>query len=234
MRLEERVSERTRIARELHDTLLQSFQGLLLKFQVVSDRLAAGPAKQDLERAINDAAEAITEGRDAVQDLRSSTATTNDLAGAISALGQELAINQTSNGSPLFHVEVEGTPRNLHPILRDEVYRIAAEALRNAFRHAQARRIESEILYQERQLRLRVRDDGKGLDPAVLRGEGRPGHFGLRGMRERAALIGARLDVWSKLHSGTEIELTVPASRAYATSGAAGAPGKSESDGGPP
>ena len=234
MRLEERVSERTRIARELHDTLLQSFQGLLLKFQVVSDRLADGPAKQDLERAINDAAEAITEGRDAVQDLRSSTATTNDLAGAISALGQELATNQTSNGSPLFHVEVEGTPRNLHPILRDEVYRIAAEALRNAFRHAQARRIESEILYQERQLRLRVRDDGKGLDPAVLRGEGRPGHFGLRGMRERAALIGARLDVWSKLHSGTEIELTVPASRAYATSGAAGAPGKSESDGGPP
>jgi len=119
---------------------------------------------------------------------------------------------------------VEGTPRNLHPILRDEVYRIAAEALRNAFRHAQARRIESEILYQERQLRLRVRDDGKGLDPAVLRGEGRPGHFGLHGMRERATLIGARLDVWSKLHSGTEVELTVPASRAYATSRAAGAP----------
>jgi len=131
-------------------------------------------------------------------------------------------------------VEVEGTPRNLHPILRDEVYRIAAEALRNAFRHAEARRIESEILYEERQLRLRVRDDGKGLDPALLRGEGRPGHWGLRGMRERATLIGARLDVWSNVHSGTEIELTIPASRAYATSGAAGAPGKSESDGVPP
>ena len=232
--LEARVNERTRIARELHDTLLQSFQGLLLKFQVVSDRLADGPAKQDLESAINDAAEAITEGRDAVQDLRLSTVTTNDLAGAISALGQELATNQTSNGSPLFHVEVEGTPRNLHPILRDEVYRIAAEALRNAFRHAQARRIESEILYEERQLRLRVRDDGKGLDPALLRGEGRPGHYGLRGMRERATLIGARLEVWSKLHSGTEVELTVPASRAYAASRAASAPRKSECDGGPP
>jgi signal transduction histidine kinase/ligand-binding sensor domain-containing protein len=229
--LEARVNERTRIARELHDTLLQSFQGLLLKFQVASDLLAEGPAKQVLESAINDAAEAITEGRDAVQDLRSSTVT-NDLDRALSALGQELAANQTSNGSPFFRVEVEGTPRHLHPLLRDEVYRIAAEALRNAFRHAEARHIESEILYEERQLRLRVRDDGKGLDPAVLRGEGRPGHFGLLGMRERATLIGARLDVWSKLHSGTEIELTVPASRAYATSRAAG--GSSESDGGRP
>ena len=226
MRLEARVSERTRIARELHDTLLQSFQGLLLKFQVVSDLLPERPveAKKTLDSAVDQAAAAITEGRDAVQDLRSSTLVTNDLDRAISALGQELAANQAGNGSASFRVEVEGTPRNLHPLLRDEVYRIAAEALRNAFRHAQARRIESEILYEERQLRLRVRDDGKGLDPAVLRGEGRPGHFGLHGMRERATLIGARLDVWSKLHSGTEVELTVPASRAYATSRAAGAP----------
>ena len=232
--LEARVNERTRIARELHDTLLQSFQGLLLKLQVVSDLLADGPAKQDLESVINDAAEAITEGRDAVQDLRSSPVVTDDLDRAISVLGQELAANQTGNGSPLFRVEVEGTPRSLHPLLRDEIYRIAAEALRNAFLHAKARRIESEILYEERQLRLRVRDDGKGLDPAVLRGEGRPGHWGLGGMRERATLIGARLDVWSKVDSGTEVELTVPASRAYATSGARGAHGKSESDGGPP
>ena len=234
MRLEERVSERTRIARELHDTLLQSFQGLLLKFQVVSDLLPERPveAKETLDSAVDQAAAAITEGRDAVQDLRSSTLVTNDLAGAISALGQELAANQAGNGSASFRVEVEGTPRDLHPLLRDEVYRIAAEALRNAFRHAKARHIESEILYEERQLRLRVRDDGNGLDPAVVRGEGRPGHFGLHGMRERATLIGARLDVWSKLHSGTEVELTVPASRAFASSQAAG--GSSESDGGPP
>jgi signal transduction histidine kinase/ligand-binding sensor domain-containing protein len=220
--LEARVNEQTRIARELHDTLLQSFQGLLLKFQVVSDLLAESPAKHLLESAINDAAEAITEGRDAVQDLRSSTVVTNELHAAISALGQELAANQAGSGSALFRLEVEGTPRDLHPILRDEIYRIAAEALRNAFRHSEARRIESEILYEERQLRLRVRDDGKGLDPAVLRGEGRPGHYGLGGMRERATLIGARLDVWSKGDSGTEVELTVPASRAYATPRVAG------------
>jgi len=113
---------------------------------------------------------------------------------------------------------VEGTPRDLHPILRDEVYRIAAEAMRNAFRHAQARQIEVEIQYEERQLRLRVRDDGKGVDPKLLDDEGRPGHWGLHGMHERAKLVGAHLDVWSKLDSGTEVELSIPASIAYATS----------------
>ena len=113
---------------------------------------------------------------------------------------------------------MEGTPRNLHPILRDEAYRIAAEALRNAFRHAQARQIEVEIRYDERQLRLRVRDDGKGVDPKLLREEGRPGHWGLNGMHERAKLVGAHLEVWSKLDSGTEVELSIPASIAYVTS----------------
>ena len=91
-------------------------------------------------------------------------------------------------------MQVEGTPRNLHPILRDEVYRIAGEALRNAFQHAQARQIEVEIRYDERQFRLRVRDDGKGIDPKVLNGDGRAGHFGLHGMRERAKLVGGQSD----------------------------------------
>src|SRR4029077_12381540 len=109
----------------------------------------------------------------------------------------------------------EGTTRELHPILRDEVYRIAGEALRNAFRHAQAQRIEVEIRYDERQLRLRVRDDGKGIDPKHLNEDGRPGHFGLRGMRERAKLMGGKLEVWSELGSGTEVELRISASRAY-------------------
>ena len=218
MRLEARVAERTRIARELHDTLLQSFHGLLLRFQTVSNLLPEGPTKQKLDSAIDQAAQAITEGRDAVQQLRSSTVVTNDLALAVSALGEELAAVGTHQNSAVFRVEVEGTPRNLHPILRDEVYRIAAEAMRNAFRHAQAREIEVEIRYDERQLRLRVRDDGRGVDPKLLNGEGRPGHWGLRAMHERARLVGAHLDVWSELDSGTEVELSVPASIAYATS----------------
>src|SRR5580704_2229739 len=220
MRLEERVNERTRIARDLHDTLLQSFHGLILRFQAATNLLPERPveAKQRFETAIDQAAQAITEGRDAVQGLRSSTVETNDLAMAISALGEELAADGTIADSALFRMAVEGTPRNLHPILRDEVYRIAGETLRNAFRHAQARQIEVEIHYDAQQFRLRVRDDGKGIDPEILGEQPRPGHFGLHGMRERAKIVGGQLDVWSELDSGTEVELSIPASRAYVTS----------------
>jgi len=115
-------------------------------------------------------------------------------------------------------VEVEGTPKNLHPIVRDEIYRVASEVLRNAFRHAEARQIEVEFRYDQRQLRLRVRDDGKGIDAKFLTAEGRAGHFGLHGMRERAKLMGGKLTVWTAAHSGTEIELILPAARAYAAS----------------
>jgi len=218
MRLEERVSERTRIARDLHDTLLQSFQGLMLHFQTGIDLLSVRPgeARKTLEIALDRADQAIAEGRDAVQGLRASTVETNDLASAVRILGEELRAEGINPNSALFEMEVEGTPRNLHPILRDEVYRIAGEALRNAFRHARAQRIEVEILYGERWLRLRVRDDGKGIDPKLLSGDGRAGHYGLHGMRERAKLVDGRLTVWSKLDSGTEVELSIPASTAYA------------------
>jgi len=113
---------------------------------------------------------------------------------------------------------VEGTPRTLHPIVRDEIYRIGSEALRNAFRHAEAKQIEVELRYEERQLRLRIRDDGKGIDPKFLTTEGRERHFGLHGMRERAKLIGGKLTVWTAPGSGTEIELDIPASRGYTAS----------------
>jgi signal transduction histidine kinase/ligand-binding sensor domain-containing protein len=216
MRLEERVGERTRIARDLHDTLLQSFHGLLLRFQTVSNLLPAGEPKQKLDSAIDQAAQAITEGRDAVQGLRSSTVETNDLALALNTLGKELAAGETNPNAAHFHVAVEGTPQNLHPILRDEVYRIGGEALRNAFKHAQAQGIEVEIRYDERQFRLRVRDDGKGIDAKLLNEDERPGRYGLRGMRERAELLGGKLTVWSKIDSGTEVELSIPATNAYA------------------
>jgi signal transduction histidine kinase len=222
MGLEARVNERTRIARELHDTLLQSLHGLMLRFQAASNLLPTRPdeAKHRLDTAIDRAAQAITEGRDAVHELRSSAAVTQDLAAAISALGKELVAEQTGQNLPDSRVQVEGTPRNLDPILRDEVYRIAAEALRNAFRHAQARRIEVEIRYDEQQLRVRVRDDGKGIDPKFLGEQERAGHWGLNGMRERAKAVGGNLAVWSQVDSGTEVELTIPASIAYAKTGA--------------
>jgi signal transduction histidine kinase len=220
MRLEERIGERTRIARDLHDTLLQGFHGLLLRFQTVYALLPGRPeeAKQSLASAIDQAAETITEGRDAVQDLRSSTVETNDLAVAIRALAEELSAGGTNPNATVFQIEVEGRPRNLHPLLRDEVYRIAAEALRNAFRHAQAGQIEVELQYDEMQLRLRIRDNGKGIEPKVLSEEGRAGHFGLHGMRERAKLAGGKLTVWSEHDSGTEVELVIPAATAYVTS----------------
>ena len=214
------MNERTRIARELHDTVLQTLHGLLMSFQRAANLLPERPveAKQRLEGAIDQAAQAITEGRDAVQGLRSSTVVTNDLALAIQTLGEELAAKQTTQNPPLFNVAVEGTLRDLNPILRDDVYRIAGEALRNAFHHAQARRIEVDIQYDERQLRLRVRDDGKGISAQLLSNKGRSGHWGLQGMRERAKLVGGHLEIWSELDSGTEIELSIPASIAYLTS----------------
>ena len=218
MTLEARVGERTRIARELHDTLLQSFHGLLLGFQTVFQLLPerAVDAKEKLGIAIEQAAKAITEGRDAVQGLRDSVIEGNDLAPAISILGEELATH-ANNSRPAFHVAVEGKSRDLHPILRDEVYKISAEALRNAFRHAQAGRVEVEIRYDTEQFRLRVRDDGKGMDPVILSAQGTEGHFGLSGMRERATIMGAKLTVWSEVGAGTEVELCIPASTAYAT-----------------
>jgi signal transduction histidine kinase len=212
VRLEERVTERTRIARELHDTLLQSFQGLMLRLQVVDDLLPEGKAKSQLEQTLQRADQAIAEGRTAVYDLRSSTTATNDLADVLKALGTEFA----APGGAAFRLEVDGAHRDLHPIVRDEIYRIAREGLRNAFGHAQARHIEAELAYSERAFRLRMRDDGKGIPPEVL-GEGRSGHYGLCGMRERAKQIGGKLEIWSRPGAGTEIDLSIAGSIAYLT-----------------
>jgi signal transduction histidine kinase/ligand-binding sensor domain-containing protein len=215
--LEERVGERTRIARELHDTLLQSFHGLLLRFQSASNLLPirAEEAKQRLDDAIEYAGKAITESRDAVHQLRASTVTTNDLASQIGVLAGELRSNHREGTAPEFSIQVEGTARDLHPIVRDEVYRVAAEALRNALKHSGAKRIEVEIRYGEQELRLRIRDDGRGIDPATLAQDHLAGHWGLSGMRERARLLSAKFEVWSQVDSGTEVELIIPAGVVY-------------------
>ena len=213
--LDARVAERTRIARDLHDTLLQRFHGLLLQFQAAFNLLPDRPreSKHVLARAIDQVAEAITEGRDTVQGLRTSALETNHLADALRALAEDLS---NENGDAVStHVEVHGTPQALHPLVRDETFRIAGEALRNAFRHADAKQIVVEIRYDARQLGVTVRDDGKGMDPEVLRKGGKEGHFGLSGMRERAELVGGRLAVRSSPETGTEVEFRVPGSQAY-------------------
>jgi signal transduction histidine kinase/ligand-binding sensor domain-containing protein len=215
-RLEERLTERTRIARELHDTLLQGFQGVLLKFQAVGFMLTDRPEVQEkLKSAIEQARAAITEGRDAVQGLRSSTMVANDLSRAITTFAHGLAADHTAQDYPEFRLYVEGKSKELPPLVRDEVYKIACESLRNAFGHAQAHRIEVQIRYGPGQFRLHIVDDGKGIDPAVLSAGGRAGHHGLPGLRERAQLAGGKLSVWSQIASGTEIELTIPAAIAY-------------------
>ena len=219
IRLEERVNERTRIARDLHDTMLQTFQGMLLKFYGLSVMLADRPeAQQKLEGLLEQGQQAINEGREAVLGLRSSTVIANDLARAFTKLGEELAAKQDGHNPAAFQVEVEGETRDLHPILRDEVYRIGCEALRNAFQHSGAARIEVGIHYDDRQFGVCVRDNGKGIDPKVLDGGGREGHYGLTGMHERAKLAGGRLVVRSRVNSGTEAEIIIPAARAYAKS----------------
>jgi signal transduction histidine kinase/ligand-binding sensor domain-containing protein len=218
--LEARVSERTRIARDLHDTMLQSFQGALLRFQSVSKVIKTRPdeASERLERALDQAEAAITEGRNAVQGLRASATTLNDLAKGIAAIGAELTSDPSAGNVPAINVEVDGRSRDLNPVVRDEAFRIAGEALRNAVKHAEARRVVVTIHYEPRQLRLVIHDDGKGIPSDTLARQRLAGHFGLPGMRERAAIVKGRLEVRSAIGFGTEIELRVPSAIAYSAS----------------
>src|SRR5580658_2217704 len=220
-RFDERLSERTRIARDLHDTLLQSFQASLIQMQRARNHFSRSTeeAIRTLDDAIGSAEHAIVEGRDAIQDLRLTVVPQSNLEHLLTVAGQELAKVQDATGTPaIFRVTVEGPHRSLSPILQDEVYRIGRELLRNAFRHSQASRIEAEIRYDKRKLRLRIRDDGKGVDQNIMAEGAKAGHWGLPGARERATRIGGRLDFWSEAGAGTEVELTVPASMAYAKS----------------
>jgi signal transduction histidine kinase/ligand-binding sensor domain-containing protein len=218
--IEARVSERTRIARELHDTLLQSLQALLFQYQAARNLFAAGSerAMQVLDASLDRTEQAIAESRDAIRDIRSDVVAQNALPELLTTAGSELAQSQADQDVPTFGLTVEGERRTLTPVIREETYRIALELLRNAFRHAKAHRIETEIRYDDDMLRLRIRDDGKGMDLKVLQGDG-SGHWGLRGIRERAQRIGAKLDVWSEAGAGAEFQLTVPGGIAYVGSG---------------
>ena len=217
-----RVGERTRIARELHDSLLQGVQGLMFRLQAVRELLPGHPseAMKVLETALERGDKVIVEGRDTISDLRQSTIGDSDIAQALTALGKELAAQSENGTAPCVRVLVEGKQRELNPVLRDEIYRIAREALRNAIRHAQAQKIEAEVTYGDSEFLLQVRDDGIGISPEVTDQGARTGHWGLPGMRERAKSFGGKLEVWSEDGAGTEIELKVPAAVIYGTSNA--------------
>lgn len=211
-RMEERLEERERIARDLHDTLLQGVQGLILKFHAISKQIPKdSPAYNALEKTLDHADEVLAEGRDRIRNLRVDSASLSDLPAAFRTVAEETSLGRDA----VFKTVVEGHVRELHPLVLEECYCIGREAIINALSHSQGQNVEAEIAYDSRQFRLRVRDDGRGIDPKVLEAGGRSGHWGLQGMRERSQKIGGQLKFWSRPEIGTEVELTVPGATAY-------------------
>jgi signal transduction histidine kinase len=211
IRFQERLAERTRIAQELHDTLLQGFVSASMQLDVAEDQLPDdSPTKPLLRRILQLMGRVTEEGRNALRGLRTADNDSRDLELAFSRMRQELAIDEKIG----YRVITHSVTRPLRPVIRDEVYRIGREALVNAFLHAKANTVEVEVEYASRYLRIIVRDDGCGIDPQVL-DAGRQGHWGLPGMRERSEGIGASLRLRSRIGAGTEVELTVPSSIAF-------------------
>lgn len=223
--LEVRVAERTRIARDLHDTLLQSFHGLLYRFQAARfmfpERMEEGI--QSLDAALVRTEQALEESRNSIQGLRLGLSAESELDQILIVTSQELASSQHTgeDGSPQFKVIVEGERQGLSSIIQEEIGQIARELIRNAFRHARAHEIEAELRYDTDVFCLIVRDDGKGIAPEILRDSGCAGHWGMPGVHERARGIGARLEFRSQAGAGTEVRLTLPAAVAYEGRGAA-------------
>jgi signal transduction histidine kinase len=205
LRLEERVTERMRIAGELHDTLIQTIHAsqfvagtALMK---PDDTIGQQRALETLSKWLQ---QAVHEGRAALNSLHQSTTGRNDLAEAF-----ERAINDCrGQGKAEVSLSIAGQVKEMHPVVREEIYRIGYEAIRNACAHGSATQVQVELRYAQ-DLDLRVRDNGVGIDPGVIE-RGKEGHFGLQGMRERAARIGGKLTLASKPASGTEIKLVVP------------------------
>lgn len=205
LRLEERREERRRIARELHDTLFQGFLGASMLLEgVVAQTPADSPTKPSLNRALGLMYRVLEEGRAALQGLRANANVSLNLEENLHQLWDEL-----TPGNVQFRIMVEGQPKALKPAIEEQIYLIGREAVLNALRHSGATLIEAEIEYSARRLRVVVRDNGCGMDPRVVR-SGRESHWGLLGMRERAAAIAARVRIWSRPGSGTEVEVSLP------------------------
>jgi signal transduction histidine kinase len=214
----ERHAERERIARQLHDTLLQSMQGLIMHFAGATARIARShPVREDLEEILDRSRGVIAEARDSIQDLRMTATSTLELAQSLASIGAQFQ----GTVSAELTVTTTGKPRMLYVAVYEELYRIGREAILNAARHSNARRIEVDVAYSDTHLRLSIRDDGQGIEAAVVQ-QGKEGHWGLRGMRERAAAIQGRLEIRSKQGAGTEVEVVIPATTAYGSADAVG------------
>src|SRR5215813_3752694 len=211
LRVEERIAERTRIAQELHDTLLQDFLGVSLQLHLANDQLTDNsPAKPTLARVLHLMDRVIEEGRNTVQGLRSSNWGAQALEQAFSRIPEELAPEHGAR----FRVMIEGMAHPLEPLIGDDIYLIGREAIANAFRHSGASEIEVELRYSPDTMQLIVRDNGSGIALEAMPSE-RGEASGLAGMRERSKRIGGLLRVLSRAAIGTEIELSIPGRVAY-------------------
>jgi ligand-binding sensor domain-containing protein/signal transduction histidine kinase len=212
-RFEERLRERTRIAQELHDNLLQSILGISLQIEVTDELLPPElPAKHPLQKALRLSKSAMDEGRRALNDLRASSLSTDDLVKGFRQTADGL---RTESGTEI-RILVEGHERPLNPVTGNDVLQIGRQAIANAFQHAGGGKIRVLLSYGKRDLRISVHDNGSGIDEDTI-ARGRPGHHGIRGMRERAERIGATLSIKSSAGQGTEVELIVPADLVYQT-----------------
>lgn len=216
--LNARIAERTRIARELHDTLLQNVEGLILKIDAVARSMPEdASSRHAIEKTLDHADQVLAEGRERVRTLRSGTIGYGGLPAAFQRVADEVA---SPHRTSTFKTVVEGSVLELKPIIREESYSIGREAIINALTHSKGSNIEVEITYNPRQFRVCIRDDGRGIDPDVFKKGGREDHWGLQGMRERASKIGGHLQVWSRPHSGTEVALVIPGATAFSNPGA--------------
>ena len=217
VRFDERLAERTRIAREFHDTLIQTIQGSKLVADDALDQ-SADPAR--MHHALRQLSEwlgrAIQEGRAALNSLRTSATETNDLADGLRRATEECRMLSPMVAS----FSVNGDAREMHPVVRDEIYRIGYEAIRNACVHSKASQLHVVLKYGQ-DLAISVGDNGVGIPEAIINGS-TDGHYGLQGMRERAARIGAKLRIVSSLDSGTEVSLVIPGRIAFRETGSAG------------
>ena len=210
-RLEARMEERRRISRELHDTFLQGFHGIVLRFQAVMKKMPENdPARDVLEMALDRAEQVLFEGRQRVHDLREITTLCNELPERLMKCANELLEDYPVD----FRFSLVGTPETLNAIVIDEICAVACEAIRNAFTHSQASKIEIDTTYGLHSFRVIVRDNGVGITPEAAKNN-RLGHYGLAIMRERATKIGGDLNIWTRVGMGTEIDLRVDSSIAY-------------------
>ena len=207
--MKSRQRERERVARELHDSLLQGFLGVSLQMQAAVGQVPAdSPGRAALDHAVVRMRQVIDDARHVLLGLRSTATESVSLEQALSCLRDEFA----PGSGVQFRVFVTGQPKSLRPAIQEQIYLIGREALINALCHSEATSIEAEVEYRPLWLRILVRDNGRGIDPNTVR-SGRNGHLGLLGMKERAAGIGAELRIWSRLGAGTEVQVWMPGRR---------------------